>query len=145
MRIRRMTQISCLSLVLVLGLSGALLAEALTVHSFQITSAVQVNNVVVQPGSYHLKISNSTGIAEMVLSQGGKVVAKALVAPKALQDPVKQTSLVVKPAKKGAPEVLQLRVVGDKHHYHIIQMNDEYYRALFLGTGMPQPLPKSIF
>jgi hypothetical protein len=138
-----MTQITCVSLVLVLGLSGALLAESLTVRSFQITSAVQVNDVVVQPGSYHLKISGSTGIAEMVLSQGGKVVAKAMVESKALQEPVKQTSLVVKPAKKGAPEVLQLRVVGDKHNYRIIQMNEEYYRTLFLGT--PQPRHKSIF
>lgn len=122
-------------LILTLGYSDALLADSLVVRNLRIPTAVKLNNVILQPGSYQLKIYDRTQTAEIVLSRGDKVVVEAMADPSTLEVQLGKTALMVKPLSGDVPTVMLLEIAGDNRSYRFVQEKESFRASL---QGSPQ-------
>ena len=117
-------------LILTLGYSDSLLADSLIVRNLLIPTTVKLNNVVLHPGSYQLKIYNRTQTAEVVISRGDKVVVEAMADPSTQEVQLGKTALVVKPLGGDVPTVMLLEIAGDNHSYRFVQEKESFRASL---------------
>ena len=123
MQFNRQTIVFWSSLILTLGVSGTMRADSLTVRLIQIFSMVKLNNVVIRPGSYQLKILDKSGTAEIVVSRGSKVLVTAVAECSKQTERQSKNSLVVNSENVGVPQVIELRIAGDNRNFKFVKQS----------------------